>query len=225
MELELHIKMNPHLFLRDPEQSEVGKSILSMSIDLIAELGFEAFTFKKVAQQIASTEATIYRYFENKHRLLTYIISWYWNWMEYQVIFENHKLEDSKDKIQNIIRLLTFQIDDEMNFTHINKKKLYQIVIAEGNKAYLTKKVDEDCKHLIFKPYADLCERISNVFLEYQPQYPFARNLASTLVETAHLQFFFAAHLPLLTNYKSGISGNSEQIFQYLNHLIFNSLA
>jgi AcrR family transcriptional regulator len=72
MDIQLQIKMNEKLFLRNPEQSELGKKIIMHSIQLIHEQGFEAFTFKKLAKAIGSTEAGIYRYFENKHRLLIY---------------------------------------------------------------------------------------------------------------------------------------------------------
>ena len=37
----------------------------------------EEFTFRKLAQKINTTEASVYRYFENKHRLLIYILAWY----------------------------------------------------------------------------------------------------------------------------------------------------
>jgi len=46
MEIQLQIKMNEKLFLRDPEQSELGQKIILHSIQLIHLNGFEAFTFK-----------------------------------------------------------------------------------------------------------------------------------------------------------------------------------
>ena len=66
MELQLQIKMNEKLFVRNPEQTELGRKIIQFSIQLIQENGFESFTFKKLAEEIGSTEAGIYRYFENK---------------------------------------------------------------------------------------------------------------------------------------------------------------
>ena len=96
MEFQLQIKMNPVLFLRDPEATDLGRNIISEGIKLIHELGFEDFTFKKLAQRIGTTEASVYRYFENKHRLLTYIISWFWTWMEYQTIFHTNNIADPK---------------------------------------------------------------------------------------------------------------------------------
>ena len=74
MELYLKITMNEKLFLRNPEETELGKNIIQQSIVLIHEIGFEAFTFKKLAAEIGTTEAGVYRYFENKHLLLIYIV-------------------------------------------------------------------------------------------------------------------------------------------------------
>ena len=54
MKLEVQIKMNPSLYLRDPEQSELGKNIIKFSIELIHKFGFESFTFKKLALKMQS---------------------------------------------------------------------------------------------------------------------------------------------------------------------------
>ncbi|HEX5023975.1 MAG TPA: TetR family transcriptional regulator, partial [Agriterribacter sp.] len=64
MKLQIQIKMNEALFLRNPEKSELGKKIIQHSIQLIYKNGFEVFTFKKLAEDIGTTEAGIYRYFE-----------------------------------------------------------------------------------------------------------------------------------------------------------------
>ena len=93
MEIQLHIKMNEKLFLRNPEQSELGRKIILHSIQLIHKNGFEDFTFKKLAKAMGSTEAGIYRYFENKHKLLIYLTAWYWGWLEYQLNFHTHNID------------------------------------------------------------------------------------------------------------------------------------
>ncbi|MDZ7650788.1 MAG: TetR/AcrR family transcriptional regulator [Cytophagales bacterium] len=79
----LSFKLNSHLYLRDPQHTLLGQKIIQQSVEMIDRLGFEQFTFKKLAEEINSTEASVYRYFENKHRLLLYLIGWYWNWIEY----------------------------------------------------------------------------------------------------------------------------------------------
>lgn len=76
--LQVHISVSSEIYLRDPYSSDLGQNIISNSIDLINELGFEKFTFKKLGEQIGSPESSVYRYFENKHTLLNYLISWYW---------------------------------------------------------------------------------------------------------------------------------------------------
>ena len=71
---------------------------------MINKNGFEDFTFKKLAKVIGTSEAGIYRYFENKHRLLIYLAAWYWNWLEFQVNYQTHNIEDPKQKLKIIIR-------------------------------------------------------------------------------------------------------------------------
>ena len=80
------IAINEKLYLKDPESSELGKRIVEKSIVMINELGFDGFTFKKLGIAIKSNESSIYRYFENKHKLLLYLTSWYWGWLEYQLV-------------------------------------------------------------------------------------------------------------------------------------------
>ena len=87
MDLYLKITLNDRLFLRNPEETELGKKIIQHAIVLIHQIGFESFTFKKLAFEIGTTEAGIYRYFENKHLLLIYIVDWYWAWQEYRLLF------------------------------------------------------------------------------------------------------------------------------------------
>ena len=64
------IQINPKIFVKDPETSVLGKKIIEHSILLIDEIGFDNFTFKKLGDRIGSNESSLYRYFENKHKLL-----------------------------------------------------------------------------------------------------------------------------------------------------------
>ena len=153
MDIHVQIKMNEKLFVRDPEQSELGKKIIQDSILLIYNNGFEAFTFKKLAADIGSTEAGIYRYFENKHRLLIYLTAWYWSWLEYQVAFQTNNIQDPVVKLKMIISLLATTVEDDIRTSYVDESLLHQIIITEGSKAYLTKRVSEDNKDHLFKPY------------------------------------------------------------------------
>ena len=222
MELYLKIKMNERLFLRDPEQTELGKKIIKHSIQLIYKNGFELFNFKKLAEDIGTTEAGIYRYFENKHRLLIYITAWYWGWLQYRVTFNTNNIKDPAVKLKKVIQLLATTVVDDDKTIHINEDLLHQIIIAEGSKAYLTKHVSEDNKEQLFKPYKDLCAVIADIILECNPKYKYPRSLASTIIEMAHFQNFFMNNLPSLTDF--GKTKDERQVVSFLEDLVFSSI-
>lgn len=146
MKLQLQIKMNEALFVRNPENSDLGKNILKHSVQLIYKTGFEAFTFKKLAEDIGSTEAGIYRYFENKHKVLVYLTAWYWGWLEFQISFHTNNIKDPIVKLKRVIKLLASAVENDEQTNYLNESLLHQIIIAEGSKAYLTKQVGEDNK-------------------------------------------------------------------------------
>ena len=222
MKHTLQLKMNESLFLRDPELSELGKKIIDYSVQLISKQGIESFTFKKLAESIGTTEAGIYRYFENKHRLLVYLISWYWGWLEFQIVFQTNNIVDPSIKLKKIITLLSKNIEDDKSTEHVNESLLHQIVISEGSKAYLTNHVKEDNKQQFFKPYKDICKLIGDIILEHNPKYKYSRSLASTIIEMAHLQNFFIQHLPSLTDFAA--TKSEDDIISFLNDLVFSSI-
>lgn len=222
MKLQLQIKMNEALYLRNPENSELGKNILKHSIQLIYKTGFETFTFKKLAEDIGTTEAGIYRYFENKHKLLVYLAAWYWGWLEFQISFHTNNIEDPSVRLKKVIKLLATAVEDDEQTIHINESLLHQIIISEGSKAYLTKQVGEDNKQHFFKPYKDLCAVIGNIISECSPEYKYPKSLASTIIEMAHFQNFFMNNLPSLTDFSD--TKEESEIIAFLNDLVFSSL-
>ncbi len=222
MDFQVSFKVNEKLYLRDPESSDLGKLIVKSSIDLIYELGFEQFTFKKLALEIQTTEASVYRYFENKHRLLLYILNWYWCYMEFLVIFRLQNVTDAKLKLTTVVNLLSNDLEESSGKFDYNKKFLNQIVISESSKAYLVKDVREINKDEVFKPYKDLFSRIAEIISEYNPNYEYPRSLSSTLIETSHTHQFFSGFLPKLTDIKENTSLNFT--FLFLENLVFKVL-
>ena len=182
MEFEVTFQVNEKIFLRDPERSEVGKHIVKSAIDLIFDLGFEHFTFRKLALEVSTTEATVYRYLENKHRLLLYILNWYWSYMEFLVMLRLQNVTNNRVKLKAIIELLTQDLPESTGRLDYNKKYLNQIVISESSKVYLVKEVKEINKNEVFKPYKDLCATIAGVVSAYNPEYAYPRSLSSTLI-------------------------------------------
>lgn len=223
MSWQIQIQLNEKLFVRDPTLSEVGRNIVNQGAVMMEKLGLEDFTFKKLATKLKTNESSIYRYFENKHRLLIYLVDWYWRWIEYLVIIHTNNISDPYKKIDIILNILMLKVEGDLaGGVELEKQVLHQLVIKEGSKSYLTSHVTEDNKHQFFKPYKDVCARIANVFLEINPKYKYARSLTSTVLEMAHYQFFFMKNLPRLTDF--GHAKDEQEIVNFLRHLIISSL-
>lgn len=223
MEFHISFQINNKLFNKDPESSVKGREIIKSSIDLIYQLGFENFTFKKLAKDIKTTEATVYRYFENKHKLLLYILNWYWCYFEYLVMFNIKNVNPSKEKLEIILKLLTEELPDSNNTFEYNKKFLTKIILSESSKVYLIKNISEINQENLFKPYKDLCSTISSIILEFNPNYKYSKSLSSTLVETAHNHEYFLNNLPRLTDINPT---NKENLtYHFLHQLLFKSIS
>ena len=213
-------KINIKVYKKNPLTSALGKRILSGTIDLMSEIGFEDFTFKKLSEAINSTEATIYRYFENKHNLLTYLTMWYWSWLQYKCFLKTINIESPQKRLENVITAITEPVTLDNQFDYINEIKLNQIVITESSKVYHCKKVEKDNKDGFFIAYKELVEAIAEIVLEIDTKYPFPHMLVSTVIEGAHHQRFFAEHLPRLTN----IHKEGDSISEFFIQLVKNEL-
>lgn len=223
MEVAVKFKLNEHLYLRDPDTTEIGKLLVSNSIGLIYEIGFEQFTFKKLAHRINSTEPTIYRYFASKHKLLTYVLNWYWNYLEYLCKMRLAGINDPTKKLLLILEIITHHLEHDTRIHDYNLDHLHSIVITESSKSYLVKEVDEINSEMVFAPLKSLCIFISDIILSINPNFPFSRSLASTLIETAHDQHFFSEHLPKLTDNKSR-EDHKKYVLSYLTCLAFSAI-
>lgn len=219
---DIRIKMNDKLYLKNPENSILGRKIVRGGILLINKLGFEDFTFKKLAQEIGATESTIYRYFENKHRLLVYLITWYWSFLEYKVIFTLNNIDNAEVKLKTIIRLLVVEPDKKQNSDYIPETEAYELVKRESSKAFLTRNVTKDNQNRLFKPYKDLCARIAVIIKEFNPRYKYPNSLASTILEMSHAQKFFMENLPSLTDSKTP---DDKKLIAFLEQLVFKTLS
>ena len=218
--LNIQIKISPSLYSKDPESSELGKDIISKSIEMINELGFETFTFKKLGDAIGSNESSVYRYFSNKHTLLIYLVNWYWSWMDYKILWHTNNVDDPKTKIKTAIELLSADIKQDSDFSSIDEILLNKIIIMESSKAYHSKDIDLENEKGFFKTYKQLVHRVSEFILDYNPEFEFPHMLVSTVIEGAHNQRFFADHLPSLTDFREG----ENNIIRFYTNLVFNTI-
>jgi len=202
----LKIQVNEKIYVKDPETSALGKKILQESILLMDEIGFEDFTFKKLGERIGSNESSIYRYFESKHKLLVYLSSWYWSWIEYRLVFSTSNISDPMEKLKRAITIVTEIVKDDTTTLHINEAILNRIIIVQFTKTLLTKEVDDENKEGFFLVYKRVITRIIEIIQEVNPDYLFAKSLASSVVEGALHQHFLKDHLKTITNCKENES-------------------
>ena len=215
--LQVHIVISKELYTKNPESTELGKKIVSRSIEMIDELGFEAFTFKKLGQSIGSNESSIYRYFESKHMLLVYLICWYWSWVEYKLVFSTTNIPSKKEKLGAAIEILTRKVDVDNSFSYIDEVILNRIIIAESSKAYHTKDIDTENEKGYYKVYKRVVQRVSTMVTEVNADFEYPHMLISTVIEGAHQQRYFSEHLPSLTDVKKG----KDAIVKFYTDLVF----
>ncbi|MBT8281147.1 MAG: TetR/AcrR family transcriptional regulator [Muriicola sp.] len=215
----IKIEVNHKTYVKDPESSDLGKRIVEHSILMVHEIGFDSFTFKKLGAKIGSNESSIYRYFENKHKLLLYLASWYWGWQEYQFVFATNSISDPSEKLHKAIGVISKPVVLDASFSHINEVLLNDIIINEYSKSYLTKEVDTENKEGYFEIYKRMVLRISEMIQEVNPDYPYPSSLASTVLEGCLHQYFLKQHFPSLTNCNEEVTPT-----EYFTHLVFNSL-
>lgn len=218
----IQFTIHERVYLKDPNSTELGRKIIQNSIVLIDELGLEHFTFRKLADKIGSSEASVYRYFENKHKLLIYLVSWYWNWIEYQLTFATNNIPSPQERLKIALRILSQPVREDPDFSHVNEVLLHRIVVAESAKAYLTKEVDLDNKEGYFGSYKRLCALICEILKEINPTYPYPTALISTAIESAHAQQYFSDHIPSLTE----VTNDGENgLTAFLIDLVFKAIA
>ena len=218
--LFLNITISPDLYLKNPESSEVGKKIISKSIVLIDELGFEGFTFKKLAKEISSTESTIYRYLENKHILLLYLTCWYWSWVEYKLVFGMINISSPEERLKIALNILTKPITEDESFFHINEVLLHQIIVNESTKVIYTKEVDNENEKGYYTVYKQIVNRLSDLIKEINPDYKYPHMLVSSTIDGALHQKYFVDHFPSLIDN----SQSKDCVSSFYNDLVLNAI-
>ena len=216
----IKLSINEKLFLKDPQSSEIGNKILSESIELIIEIGFEKFTFKKLATKISTTEASIYRYFESKHKLLLYLINWYWSCVATRLLFETSNIQDPTLKLKKAIHILTAIPNPEAEQILANEIFLKENIINEAWKAFLTKEIDSENKDGVFSVYKSVVNNVAQMIQTINPDYPFPNMLVTTVIEGSNQQRYFGQHLPKLTN----LSSDKDIVEHFYQDIIFKAI-
>jgi AcrR family transcriptional regulator len=207
-------------YKKQPESSELGRRIISEGLIFMQEIGFEAFTFKKLADRLQTTEASVYRYFENKHHLLLYYMSIYWLWLEYHLTFGLHNLPEKDSKLNKALDMITRP--DQLNWalSDLSFDHLLNLVVTEWGKIYFTSQIDKEEQAGLFADYKRFCKRLSKLIAQSHPHYPYPNTLVSTAMNMLFVQRFYADHLPSLTD----LTQNDIRITDFIKNLVNGAL-
>ena len=196
--------------IKNPLQTSLGRSILEHGISLISRIGFEEFTFKKLGNEIGSPEASIYRYFENKHTYLLYITALYWGMIDEKCLHIINSEESQFQKALAIIDLLCNPPRIMISNITIDGSMMYRIVMSESVKTFMTKQVDKDNSKGAFSTLKSVNQHLSYIISTVNPMCQYPRALASTIIEMSMFQRYFYEHLPSLTDIGNQKSMNDD---------------
>jgi AcrR family transcriptional regulator len=218
---QLSLRLDERLYQKDPTTSELGMQILHASIGLLHLHGLEQFTFKKLAQHIHSTESSIYRYFQNKHQLTSYLTSWYWAVLEVKLAFATANVTDPEVCLMRAMETLADPEEYGNQTPGMNLKNLQKVVAQESFKTLHIHYLHEGQREGFFASYNQICDRLAGIFTNINPSYPYPKTLSMTVLEAALNQQFLQTHMPD----GSEASKQPELLSAFLYQLVKGSLS
>lgn len=223
MTTTLSIHVPTELYLRNPEETELGRKIVSHSIPLLLELGFDKFTFKKLGERIGSPEASIYRYFSSKHQLLHYLNAWYWNWLRYLLKTRTANVTDPKRRLKMAISVLLDASKMDLSIPHIDEAKLHKVIVREGTKAEL----DDDSRRALAAAtqdgHAAFCEEFAELIRAYKRGYRAPKALVAMMIAAAHELVHIGENFPRRLEIK-GSGAKHDEFLTFLEDTLFRVL-
>lgn len=218
----IKLEVDARLYVKDPTSSELGERIVEHGILMMDEMGLEDFTFRKLAQRIGTTEASVYRYFGSKHKLLLYLTSWYWNWVEYRLRLATENIPSPDERLRLALQELTRPIVKDESTPRIDEAALYRVVVTESAKAYMHATAQAEGKEGYYRAYQRFVNSVAQLIRDINPEYPHPIALVSTVLESGHMQKYFTEHLPFLTDLRPEESHRETTTF--LTNLVFKAI-
>ena len=213
-----------NLFVKDPLSSVLGQKLLKESARMLGEDGFDAFTLKKLAQNLQTTESSVYRYFDNKHRLLVYQINLYWGWLNQQVDLKCCQAGLSgKEALEKAFEIMCFPEAHSWPSDGVSFECMHKILTHQSVKAYFSEHVDHENQDGAHRALKSLVKLMSEWLYEEAPDFEFPKSLISTLLASVMIQPFYAEHLPSLTELPAPnptSSQTAQQTYRYVCQII-----
>lgn len=220
MRIRITIKVNPKTYLRDPAETELGRKIIKHGIDLLSETGFHCFKFKQLAKAMDSTEASVYRYFENKHFLLVYLTSWYWDYLDYLIMINTRNITDPRQRLKIAIKTMVEGSTEASPVEYIDQKKLHKIVVEQSTKVFHNRKVEENDKCGLFKNFTNLNNNIAAIIQACNPEFKYPHSLATNILKLAIDHTYYAEHMCAITEITNCMVTKKVQLEEMINYFV-----
>lgn len=149
---------------------------------------------------MGSTEASVYRYFENKYKLLSYLVAWYWDYMHFLILLDIRNIEDPKRKMNIMIDTLVLVKNNTATPDYINIGLLHTIVVENASKVYHNKQVDTLIKEGYYMNLQKLVNTIARNILEINPEFQYPKSIATNVIDLSLNSEYYIEHLPGLTD-------------------------
>jgi AcrR family transcriptional regulator len=169
---------------------------------------------------MGSTEASIYRYFENKYKLLAYLVAWYWDLMHFMLLIDIRNIDDNKKKLQKAIVTLVNSLDNSTTPNYIDQEKLHNIVVENATKVYHTKKVDALNKEGFYLNYKKIVKKLSEIILDIDPNFKYPKALATNIIEQSLNNEYYLDHIPSLTDKGGDKSTSKAETIKMITYMI-----
>lgn len=153
--------------LRDPQQTHLGQKIVAQGIALLAEIGLEQFSFKRLAQEVHTTEASVYRYFENKHQLMQYLSEGFWCDLSTRLSVQAALAQTPEQQLELQLHILVEA------YQNLQGQIIPVLLASEGPSPIGLQSV---------------YRQMQVVIVRVNPHYPYPRTLITTLLEAARQQ-------------------------------------
>ncbi len=206
------------LYIEDPLQSEFGELLLAESIHLLNNIGVAGMNLHLLSERMGVSYEKVSYYFSDKYQLLAYLNEFYWNWMAHWISV--YQLESNSQRHKLIISLQC--LCHEYSPLRENQEPyiypLFNVLVREPLK-----------QEVFFSPnyfysgmnqgYKKLLAIISESLEIICEEYPFADNLALTIIESVNQHWFVRQNmaecpkedqifLPRLSNFLIDLSFN-----------------
>lgn len=225
MAIRITIKVNPRTYLRDPSETQLGRKIIMHAISVLSETGFHCFNFKQLAKEMGSTEASIYRYFENKHFLLIYLTSWYWDYLDYLIMINTRNIQNPNERLKLAIKTMVEGSTEASPVDYIDQKKLHRIVVEHSTKVFHNKKIDMTDRCGLFKNFTNLNKNIASLISACNENFKYPHSLATNLVKLAIDHTYYAEHMCAITEITNCTHSKKDQLYEMLNYFVDRLLA